>query len=632
MNRVYEWAIRLQDLVSPTLQRISQQYGASVSRWDRLTSRFRSSFAGASQSVDQLRRKLDALKGKRDLMVDTRQIRRANREIEVLERRLNRLQTAGTRGNGGGSGGGGSGLLGNLVRGALPALGVAGLIAGAGSAFGSGMNREQTQLQFQQFLKTPEATKAMFGQLNQFADKTPFTNEEVYGAGRSMLAARIDPAELNQKLQNVGNMSAASGKQFGDLSEAYAKIKSKGFIDGGELHQEFGGTLLMEQLKKNLKLDGEGLFKAAEKRQIKFDDVDKAIADLTNGNGDYAGSLDKLANSAGGKLSTFLGTMGNKIAEWAATQNSTLGKIFDFGTEFLSKMQPIEDAVAGLMVAFKPLGDSLYGLMLTFGLVSEKGTAVEGVINAIAGVFRALTTVVQVFASPIGQVVLLLAGVLKGAMMLNAGLLVLRAQGITSLIGALRALWVVMLANPVTAILVGFALIGVGLKLAYDNVEWFRRAVDGAWTFIKEMFVNMGVILRALLMPTPANLQAAFAAIGKAWNRATEVADQADQDRKRQRAENDRDDRGHVYSPKTKKERIGSLAASGSGSSIGKAGGVSATTGGTKSTSITINFSGKMVDHLTIHAAGVQQGLGELEAQVQDLFMRVLYSGTALDT
>lgn len=67
-----------------------------------------------------------------------------------------------------------------------------------------------------------------------------------------------------------------------------------------------------------------------------------------------------------------------------------------------------------------------------------------------------------------------------------------------------------------------------------------------------------------------------------------------------------------------------------SGDSVGKAGGVSATTGGTKSTNITINLKSLLEGGVHIHTSGLQEGIGNMEAMIADALLRVLNSGNSM--
>lgn len=85
MNKTYSFAIYLQDLVSSPLMKMARLYNSTLGQMTKGANKLAGIFRPAVQSVEELRRKMDALKGRRDLMVDTRKIKAANREIEQLQ-------------------------------------------------------------------------------------------------------------------------------------------------------------------------------------------------------------------------------------------------------------------------------------------------------------------------------------------------------------------------------------------------------------------------------------------------------------------------------------------------------------------------------------------------------------------
>lgn len=606
--------------LSGTIDRFA---GMAQSRAQGIAARFRGAFGSATQSVEELRKKMDQLKGKRNLLVDTRHIKAANREIDQLEAKIKHLEGMGVT-PGKDKAGGGGGLWG-MARGALPALGVAGLIAGAGSFAQAGMDRQQTQVAFEQFVGK-EGVKPLMGQMNRFADVTPYSNEDVYGAGRNLLAARVSTGDLNQKMTNIGNLSAVSQKDFGETARAYAMAKQRGVVGNDLLSNQFSGTAVSEQLQKNLGVNGDQLFKMAEQRKVRFSDLDKALSDLSAKGGLYEGGLDKLSATAGGKLSTFMGTMGNKIAEWAASQNSVFGSIFDVGSEFLAKMQPIEDAFGRLIQAFAPLKESFTGLLVSFGLIGDKGLQVQGIIDLIAGTINILATAISVITSPVGQLILLFMGLAKAALLLNAYLFVTNAEGVVPLIATFQKLWAVVLANPFGLAIAALVAVGTALKWAWDNVDGFREGLIKVWEVAKSVFSGISNMWQAFKSGDFEGLKKAFNTSWQEGMAKAEVSIKAD--RTARAVATKAPAVGNAGGPKATPATDGKKGTDGG---VGKAAGLNATTGGTKSTTITINLK-SLVEKLEVHAGTVGEGLDDIEDRVIDVMLRVVNSANALNT
>jgi hypothetical protein len=66
------------------------------------------------------------------------------------------------------------------------------------------------------------------------------------------------------------------------------------------------------------------------------------------------------------------------------------------------------------------------------------------------------------------------------------GPLALLIGGVTTVVGALSGALAFLAANPVVLIIAAIAALVAGLVLAYQNVDWFRNAVDTAWQAISQ--------------------------------------------------------------------------------------------------------------------------------------------------
>ena len=661
MNRVYEFAIRLQDMMSPALRRVAQTYNATVSGMERANGRIQSGFSRAAQSVEQLRRKLtfgkeirsvDSLKGKlddltkrRNISIDSHEIKRLNREIVSTEKEMQKLQHMG----GGKGGDAGGGMMGKLLGGGAIAGQIAGyvtgaaIIAGAGAAIDSGMKAEQMKMAYGQF--AGDQAEPLYADLNKFANDTAFSNEEILKAGRTMLAAGYKANEVVDMSRTIGNVAAGAGKSYEDMVGAVAKIKQKGFVDGGELHQEFGGTPLMEVLKKNLGVDGEELFKMAEKHQIKYSDLAKAMVDMTSGDGIFAGYLEKDMNTTQGKLSTFLGTIMFKVSQVAEALNPLIKMFLNLGNGILTAMEPVFDAIMNLFKAFGPLFEAIGTLLALFGLGGDGAGALTVImqllataINAVAWVVGLLATAIQFLVdNPImlfvtsAALIIMNLGTIVGWVITLIGWVSTAFTWIITLAEGFWAFSAAMLACPAVWIVAAIAAIVAGILWLWDNVEGFRHALIKLWEVAKAVFGSIGKAWGALM-------KGDFAGVGKAFADGIKTGlANADIKIKADRAQRAAGNAPKVpTAPGVKKPDMPKAPGAGDGKGgkkdgVGKKAGVDATTGGTKSTTITINIK-SLVERLNINAGNVRDGVQDMEGQVVDAMLRVANSANSMAT
>ncbi|WP_080058940.1 tape measure protein [Spirosoma aerolatum] len=629
----YQFRISILDGFSGPLAQMSSRYMQTIGRWERITRNynrmfggsFQSMFARASQSVSELTRKLNGLSGKREVSIGTSMIKSAINLMDVLLGKKKQFESSPTN-----SSEKKGGWLAGLARGALPALGVAGIMAGIGQFAGAGMNAEQTKLAYSQF--AGKQAKPLYEGLNKFANDTSFSNEEILQGGRTMLAAGYDPQSIVPNLKMIGNIAAGAGKNFGDLVGAVAKIKQKGFVDGGELHQEFGGTPLMETLQKNMGVNGEQLFKMAEKHQIKYDDLARAMISMTTGDGIFAGYLEKDMATAKGKLSTFLGNVQYKIQQWAEHFNPYLGKLFDFGTHLidqidpaLAKLKPIFDVVA---VGLVKLWQAASPVKVLLGELWQFAGRLWAGFVGLTGGTKGLETVFQVLAAATSVVSQALKWTGELAMWLIEGPMGGLIKTIGGVTAALWAVNVVATMNPFGLIVTAVGAVATGVKWAWDNVEEFRYGLIKLWEVGKSVFGGLGAAWDALKRRDWSGVKTA---LSTSWEKGLANAENSIKLDRKARAMGLSQNKPSGLGPESSgaPRKSSGLMGSSGGGSVGDSAGLSSTTGGTKSTTINISLN-QLVHTININSATLKESASEMRDILIDELTRVLNSSNAI--
>lgn len=380
----YAWYLKLQDLVSGPAAKLAARYRTAFDRVSQANARFRSENRQGGQSIDGLRAKIESLRKYRDgldIRVNIRGIREANAEIGRLEGQLSRLEGRG-RGAGapGGQGGGGMGMLAGLGRFALPALLGGSLLTGAGALARNVMDREQLQLQFGLFTKSQAKGNELYGQLNRYADVTPFSNDEILNSGRNLLSMGFGAERVMPLLEKLGNVAAGLKIPFEELTGVFGKMSQKGFADTSDLYQFTDrGIPIMEYLGKVLKKSNAELFKMAEKRQLKFEYIEEAFTRMSAKGGLFEGMLDKMANTMGGKWSTIMGTAKTQITDFGAQFEGSLNRGLDALVEFQKHTPGVLTSLANLTKGLQGIGGELVKLF-SFG---SKGGFMGGLAQVI---------------------------------------------------------------------------------------------------------------------------------------------------------------------------------------------------------------------------------------------------------
>lgn len=301
----------------------------------------------------------------------------------------------------------------------------------------AGAQAEQTFISFQTFLGGSEAAaKQLVGTMNEFANVTPFTNEQVYKAGRTLMAFGTAAGDVVPTLKLIGDVASGTGKDLGEMAVIFGQIKSTGKLMGQDLLQliNAGFNPLQEMARTSGKSVGQ-LKQEMEKGLVTFKMVEDAFKSATKEGGLFAGMMDKQSQTFAGLMSTLQGTLGTLAADFGQTLNSILKPALRGLVEF----------VGFLANGFKSLDESTRTaiVILTSGvaLFVALGLAVMSAKAALV----ALGTSVGAVAGALAPFVAILAAIVAVAGLLIAAWSKLNSAQkslvINSITAAFRSLW-----------------------------------------------------------------------------------------------------------------------------------------------------------------------------------------------
>lgn len=242
-----------------------------------------------------------------------RKLNNLDRLAEKTGSKLEDLAGGGSGIAGGGRSGGlgGDGLLG-LGGGLSRVAGIAAIGTAAVAAVGGlaklGGELETTRIQFGTFLGSVERGNALLDDLSQFANFTPFSNDAVNKAARTLLSFGFQGEEIIPTLRTLGDISAGTGKDLSELGVIFGQIRSTGKLMGQDLLQLINaGFNPLQEISRTTGKSVSALKDDMAAGLITFDDVNNAFKTATSEGGLFFNLTEKLSNSFEGKLSTALG-------------------------------------------------------------------------------------------------------------------------------------------------------------------------------------------------------------------------------------------------------------------------------------------------------------------------------------
>lgn len=359
------------------------------------------------------------------------------------------------------------------------------------TGFSEALDLEGYKMQLETATKdTKKASEIMQYAINM-ANKTPFEGGELVEG-----AAKFEALGMSSKkwLTYAGDMAAATNKSFDQSVEALIDAQA------GELERlkEFGITkaMILEQ--------GEKMFSGVQiannngqiVNQEKFNEAMLALMEDK-----FSGGMEKQATTLRGMFSTVTGVTKNALANILGMQNDGTVKAGSLLDSLREKVKLFADTLtrwqqdgtidaisAKFSAAFEKISSVVDWAIKHFDTLSK--VAVVG-LGAWGG-SSVITGVVNRFKklSELSDTI----GVLKKGFLafkelggLSVALAPLRSA-ITALTTGAKALFGVLAANPIVAVIAGITAFVAAVVYAYNHSEKFRNFVNKLWETVKNAF------------------------------------------------------------------------------------------------------------------------------------------------
>lgn len=170
---------------------------------------------------------------------------------------------------------------------------------------GSNAEMEQYTTSLEVMLGSTEKASAMIEKMREFAAKTPLTLDNVISGGTMLMSYGVDEDDLLDTMTKLGDLAGGNAEKMNRVTLAYGQMLAKGKVTGEELMQMTeAGVPLQTALAKSIDVIGEEFSKMVSKGEVGIDALNKAIAELTTGDGKFAGMMEKQSQTMQGMLST----------------------------------------------------------------------------------------------------------------------------------------------------------------------------------------------------------------------------------------------------------------------------------------------------------------------------------------
>lgn len=481
-----------------------------------------------------------------------------------------------------------------------------------------GIENDKANVSFEVLLQSEKKAADLLGLINEYADKTPYEKMGLRDAAKMMLGFGIAQEKIMPNLKMIGDIAMGDANKMNSLTLAFSQMSSAGKLNGQDLLQMInaGFNPLNEISKMTGKSIGE-LRKEMEAGKISSQMVENAFKSATSAGGIFNGMTKRIGKELGGKLSTLVDSLKNRMLELYQIIKPVLVPAVDL-----------------LLIVIDNLGKPIKWLITLFTGFLNKLKEGNPLIWALIIGITAYSVAANGMAIITGIVTMVTKGWAIAQMLLNA----------------------VLTANPIGLVVMAIAALVTFVVLAWQKLGWFRGAVMASWEAIK----GFGLMIKDFVIDRIKGILTGLSGLGKAimqffqgdFKGAWQSAKNATKDLLgidaarnavgkfkqigKNSAEAYRAGVDAVTAKKAKKDGIitgtdtpwSAAGVNGSGSGTGTTGGTATQTvagGGTRNTSINISV-GKMVESIIFQRGDVKDNREQLTKELEEVFMRLLYA------
>lgn len=544
-----------------------------------------------------------------------------------------------------------------------------------GGIFNATANAEQFNVALTTMLKSKQKADQLSAGIASFAASTPFELTQVQDASRKLLAFGVDAQNVMPALKALGDVSSGVGVPIQEIAEIYGKAKVQGRLFAEDINQLTGrGIPIIQELAKQFKTTDANVKAMVENGKVNFGNLEVAFQSLSGKGGQFAGLMEAQSKTLGGQFSN----LKDAVTQLQVKIGNGLNPVFAEGIRIMNGGLAIIDKVYSnfhilgaatlpLRAAFGSLFTAIGNLLDKLGLLKSTGDPVINTLNNIGLVFQVLTLPIEAalnlltfvishldtlaqYAVALGVSIVGLASVfavLNPQLSLFIARMALMQAWTWAVTAATNAMAVVqgilnavMNMNPIFLIITGLALFAAGLVYAYKQSETFRGIVDAAFNAV---LTPVQYAYQAIMRVVEA-IKEVLRYVGllskegdKQLAKAVDIAKNkkfADQNAETEKVGGMQSlaDRGGLLDNQAgdlnnalanaSNLPSGGAGGAGSGSSAALSG---IKGGGTKQVNITIQQV-KFTDAVNLNSQTVREGVEELQAIFDEMFLRTINS------
>ncbi len=209
----------------------------------------------------------------------------------------------------------------------------------------------------------------IFYQLQELAEKSPFTFRNLTDYAKQLSAFSVPMNEIYDTTKRLADVSAGLGVDMSRIILAYGQIRSASFLRGQEVRQltEAGIPVLQELAKQFSEIEGRMIsagevFDRISARQVPFEMIEKMFKDLTSAGGKFYQMQEVLAETVKGKVSNLQDAWEIMLSKVGDANSGAIKDAISTITEMLQNYETMIPAIKAVALSLVILSTSMSAL------------------------------------------------------------------------------------------------------------------------------------------------------------------------------------------------------------------------------------------------------------------------------
>lgn len=271
---------------------------------------------------------------------------------------------------------------------------------------GSNAEMEQYQTSLEIMLGDVDRAKTVMEGMREFALSTPFALDDVFSNGKMLMNYGVEPDELIDTMTKLGDLSGGNAEQLNRVTQAYSKMLENGKVSSDELRQlTEAGIPLQNALSEAIGVTGEKLSEMVSDGKVGIDDLNNAIVNLTTGDGLFAGAMEKQSQTMNGMLSSIQEELNEFMRQLGEGAFGEVNNVLSYLIAHLQELEAdgtLEKWASGLGNTIKTVVNIITGAIetvLQFSNAIAAGAVAVGTFKVAMSISNIISSVIEAIRS-----------------------------------------------------------------------------------------------------------------------------------------------------------------------------------------------------------------------------------------